>query len=158
MNVKHVKIIFIVLVVLIYIFGIKSANGASAPAVEGDSTTKKGVQTFAFSRAGSADDHKKATKDLMLTVESADVEVITRLIQDGADVNSVNYNGWTPLMLASEINPNSDVIRVLIENGADANAATNKGSTPLMLAARYNSNSDVTRVLIENGADVNVIK
>jgi ankyrin repeat protein len=47
-------------------------------------------------------------------------------IEDGADVNARDNNGWTPLMFAAWNNSNADVVETLIKNGADVNARHNK--------------------------------
>ena len=90
-------------------------TGPSAPAVEGDnaiySTTNEGVQTSAASGAGSVEDRKKAAEDLMLAVKRADVEVITQLIQNGANVNAVDSPGRTALMISTEDTYDSEIAR-----------------------------------------------
>ena len=99
---------------------------------------------------------KKATQTLLSVAESASVEEIVRLVQEGADVNAADEYGRTPLMYAAEYNPNPDVSRFLIEKEANVNAASAGGRTPLMYAAeKYNFNPDVLRFLIDKGANVN---
>ena len=99
--------------------------------------------------------NQEVTNELLFVAGSANMEKITRLIQEGADVNAVDGFGNTVLMFAALGNSNPDVLRVLIENGADVNAAKNDGITPLMFAANRNSNPDITQVLIKNDAGVN---
>jgi len=94
---------------------------------------------------------------LMLAAEhNENPDVLSVLIQAGADVNAMSYYGETPLMLAAEHNENPDVLSVLIQAGADVNAKNPKeDSTPLMDAARRNKNPEVLSVLIRAGAEVN---
>ena len=100
----------------------------------------------------------EATKKLLFVVKNASMEEVTRLIQEGADVNAVVGSlGKTPLMIAARFNENPDVLRVLIDNRADVNAVDDDGKTPLMLAAKENSNPDALQILIDNGADVNAV-
>ena len=63
---------------------------------------------------------------------------IKALIRAGADVNSVNSRGWTPLMsaLANDANSNPQIIKILIEAGADINAKSKNGVTARDLAKR----------------------
>jgi ankyrin repeat protein len=81
------------------------------------------------------------------------------LFQLGADPNTADVDGITPLMLAAESGP-AEQVRVLIEAGANANARCTcpdffgGGWTALGLAARANDADKVTR-LIAAGADVN---
>jgi len=100
----------------------------------------------------------RANNGLMYKAREASVEEVTRFIQEGADVNTADSLGYTPLLLAAEHNSNPEVLRVLIENGADISATVKKGPwqecTPFMLAAMRNPNPEVLRVLIQNGADV----
>ena len=96
-----------------------------------------------------------ATMELMSVAGSASVEEVTRLIQEGAYVNTVDEVRRSPLMSAAKENLNPEVLRVLIENSADINAVDKDGWTPLMLAVNYSLNLEVLQVLIEGGADVN---
>ncbi len=73
------------------------------------------------------------------------------LIDNGANVNATNENGWTSLIIASEYGQ-SEVAKLLLGNGANMNYE-NKGWTALMFAAQEGQ-SKVTKVLLENGANV----
>jgi len=99
--------------------------------------------------------NKKASKKLLSVAGSASVKEITRLIEEGADVDAADEYGWTPLMEAALFNKNTEVLRVFIERGADVNAADEDGFTPLMAAAWLVASPCALRLLIENGADVN---
>jgi ankyrin repeat protein/tRNA A-37 threonylcarbamoyl transferase component Bud32 len=86
--------------------------------------------------------------------QEGDLERARDLIQNGADVNAKDEDGWTTLWLASR-NGLMDVVCLLIERGADINAKDGYGWTALWWAAE-NGHMDVVRFLIENGANVNV--
>ena len=103
----------------------------------------------------SEESRKRATERLLSVVNKsyANIREITRLIQEGADVNVTDKDGNTPLIHVAGYSPPKD-LKFLIENGAEVNAVGENGMTPLMRAAAYNSNLDVLRFLIENGADV----
>lgn len=78
-------------------------------------------------------------------------EIAQQLISHGADVNSSEFSGQTPLMEAS-LRGLEEVARLLIENGADVEAMNYKdGITPLS----YAKTEGVTRLLLEFGADPN---
>ncbi len=55
-------------------------------------------------------------------------EVVTILVQAGADVNAVGANGWTPLHFSARSNP--EICRFLLEHGADPKAVNRDGKTP----------------------------
>ena len=40
-------------------------------------------------------------KKLLLAAQSRDLSVVNRLLKNGADINSVDEFGWTPLMIAA---------------------------------------------------------
>ena len=95
-----------------------------------------------------------ATKRLLSAAKAASVYDVAWLIAKGANVNAVDKDKMTPLMLAAGSNSNPGVIHVLIDNGADTNVVDKDGRTPLMIAAEKNSNPEVLRILRENGAGV----
>jgi len=78
-------------------------------------------------------------------------EIAQQLISHGADVNSSDFFGQTPLKEACRRGLD-EVARLLIENGADIeDQDDNYGITPLSQA----STEGVTRLLLEFGADPN---
>ena len=88
---------------------------------------------------------------------SGHAECVRALIQAGADVNSVDNNGLSPLMNAVLAHgDNVECVNALVQAGADVNTRDVNGSTPLMFAAR-NGHYKCVNTLIEAGADVNQI-
>ena len=72
------------------------------------------------------------------------------------DVNaSGNFNGWTPLHLASWFK-HSEVVRLLLAHGADVTSKTEGGETPLHLLSEHGGNLEVAQLLLEHGADPSV--
>ncbi len=85
-----------------------------------------------------------------------DVEAVSTLIQEGANVNylgSIGSHRLTPLMLAVR-NDSLLGVRLLLEHGAEVNWYNKFGSTPLISAAQ-GGNVDVVQELLVHGADVN---
>ena len=57
------------------------------------------------------------------------IEAVKQHLADGADVNTKDKYGWTPLRYAA--NGHKEIVRLLIAKGADVNAKNNNGETPL---------------------------
>jgi ankyrin repeat protein len=64
---------------------------------------------------------------------------------------AVNRKGWTPLHYACS-GPDNGVAAFLIASGAELNARSDNGTTPLMMAARY-GNGDLVPLLLKAGAE-----
>ena len=87
-------------------------------------------------------------------------EAVQLLIDSGADPNSADQHGRTPLHnTACARNNCIEVAKILINNGADPNVADICGRTPLYLAAiSYYKETplhrDFAQLLIDGGADI----
>ena len=74
--------------------------------------------------------------------------VVQRLLEKGADVESKDAAGQTPLLRAAE-NGHEAVVKLLLEKGADVESKDAKyGQTPLSWAAR-NGHEAVVELLLE---------
>lgn len=76
-------------------------------------------------------------------------ETAQRLIEAGADIESRDKSGCTPLHWAAR-GRNADVVAILLQNGADANATDCSGKTPLHEA----ETAEIVSRLIEIGANI----
>lgn len=92
---------------------------------------------------------KYGSTPLMHAALYSDAEMMTLLIDRGAEVNVSNRDGVTALMWgAGEI----DKVRLLLEKGAKVDVQTELGRSPLLIASTYTSNVEVVRLLMESGA------
>ena len=93
--------------------------------------------------------------DLIEAVRQAGPEsaaaAVTRLLDDGADVNAAEPDGTTALHWAV-LRDDQDAVRQLIGAGAHADAANRYGVTPLALAAT-NGSAALVEALLAAGAD-----
>jgi len=97
-----------------------------------------------------------------------DLTTVKQLIADGADVNSVAPNGWTPLFeaAASSYNKSDQIITALLQAGADPQHRDLNGMTALHVAAMseipaFGTVSSIAanriNLLIAAGIDVNAL-
>jgi len=78
------------------------------------------------------------------------VDIVSELLEMGADPDARGYAKETPLMKARC----EEVARLLVDRGATIDATDEAGMTPLMHAANLDA-PEVVSFLIERGADVN---
>ncbi len=79
-------------------------------------------------------------------------------LQLGADVNTKNIYGHTPLMSAVKDIKNIELVKLLINAGADINAIDETGMTALGYSVYHhedNNSIEITKLLLSSGAKVN---
>ena len=92
-----------------------------------------------------------------VTKENTSPYAIETLIENGENVNAVDDQGRTALMLAAMYIPDPLAVYVLINHGAKVNAKTpDTGKTALFFALQYNKNPKVILTLLGNGADQDI--
>ena len=96
-------------------------------------------------------------------IPNINIQEVSQLIQNGADVNAVNKKGFTILMLAmtgkyTYYKRHLQIVETLLKAGADPNKInTQNGYTPLMLSFFAYHEKEFMELLIKYGADVNKI-
>ena len=88
--------------------------------------------------------------------ESNSRELITKLIEIGVPIKTLNIFGWTPLHIAV-YKKNKNVVEFLMQKGLDKNERTAGGKSPYNLAKEVESN-EIADYLISAGADTSGIK
>lgn len=103
---------------------------------------------------------------LHAAVRSGATDIVTMLLDKGANINFVNKNrdlimqttNTSVLMQAlSGSNPNIEEVRLLLSKGADVNLKVDNAENPSALfVAATSNNTDLVNLLLSYGADVNV--
>ena len=77
-----------------------------------------------------------------------------KALADGAEVESRDANGVTPLIAAAK-SGSSEIVRLLLDSGANPHAADAEGITALMRASER-GHLEIARQLLAKGADPNI--
>lgn len=85
-------------------------------------------------------------------VASADIDEVTKLLDEGVDIDYKNNDGLTALHQAC-IDENKEMVTLLIERGADIEAVDNEGWTALHAAASA-GDVEIAQILVDNGANL----
>jgi hypothetical protein len=92
-------------------------------------------------------------KSILVSARQENVADVKRLLADGADVNTHDSAGSTPLHIAAA-EGNAGLVKLLIGNAADLNAADNLGLTPLHYTA-IAGKAAIIGILLDNGSNIN---
>jgi ankyrin repeat protein len=86
-------------------------------------------------------------QELITTAGEGDLKRVTKLLEDGADVNAKDKSRKTTLIDAAW-GGNQEVVGLLLGKGADVNATTKSGESALKVAY----GEEVKELLLEHGA------
>jgi Zn-dependent protease with chaperone function len=81
-----------------------------------------------------------------------DMEMLRQVVNEGAEINEKDIDGYTALQYAFMWGDISSA-EFLIQNGADVNTTDLWGATPLMNAVYNAADVETVQLLLENGAD-----
>ena len=122
--------------------------------------------SLSFSNGLTCMENEQLTCDLLIACEhNEDTNVISDLINQGADVNGESHNGLqapfhnTPLHIAIT-NLNLSTIQTLINHGANVNIHGEELTTPLnliLLGERNESSYEIAEILLKAGAQINLL-
>ena len=81
--------------------------------------------------------NKKGKTPLLYVIKESSfrLEVITFLIEKGANIESQDEHGWTALHFASR-DANLEIVRLLLKKGANIEIKNDKGETPIDIAEK----------------------
>ena len=82
--------------------------------------------------------------------------IIQMLMDNGADVDALDNNGFMPLYYAAKANDNQQAFKILIQNGAEVNCMI-ENYIPLIYLILHEKLFDCAKTLLENGADLDAI-
>ena len=136
--------------------GLKDAGGNSALSLAEHMGYTRLVRLFVFKagvRAESAD--SEGRDELLLAAARGEVDLLSALIDIGADLAATDNQGRTALMWAA-LEGQAEAAEVLVSRGAEMDAKDPDGGTALSWAADR-GHLNVVRVLLKHGADPNLV-
>jgi ankyrin repeat protein len=100
--------------------------------------------------------HANETTDqvLMVAAQIGKVDVVKRLLAEGANIETTDQHGRTALEVATAFGQ-TDVVNMLLAAGANVNARTVNRKTALHIAAA-SGKTDIVKALLRAGAQVDV--
>nr|XP_022286571.1 uncharacterized protein LOC111099549 isoform X2 [Crassostrea virginica] len=99
-------------------------------------------------------DDKGEPNHLFKASEKGHASIARLLLNNGADVNLCNKDGYSPLFKGSA-NGHDSIVQLLLNNGADVNLCNEDGCSPLFIGSE-NGHDSIVQLLLKYGADVNL--
>ena len=90
--------------------------------------------------------------ELVRASQQGDLATVRKLVESGADVNSVGDHGMGPLLTFTPA-----VMEYLLSKGADPNRQTNEGGHAVLLGIAYFNSLECVRLLLQAGADAKAV-
>lgn len=100
-----------------------------------------------------ADSQRELSEALHAAVRAGNVKQAAELIDAGADVNSLDALGGTPLLTASW-SGRADLVALLLSRGAAVNATHREAGSSALEYAVLTTRPDIIKLLLASGADV----
>lgn len=120
-------------------------------ALSGDLATVQLFMERGFSIKADISGHGQGETWLLMAAGKGTPELITHLLELGADVNQPLHNGITPLIRAA-YSGNVDACRLLLEAGADIGAKEHFNNSDALSSAAHNNQKEVAHLLLDYGA------
>jgi len=104
---------------------------------------------------GESGDGGELIEMLFEAIEEDDEEAVEEALEEGAEVDSLNEDGYTPLIFAAE-SGSATACEVLLVNDADPNDQMEENGYTALHAAAASNESDIVEMLLESEADPSV--
>jgi ankyrin repeat protein len=113
-----------------------------------------GISLLGISGVKADPNTDKIKDDIFTAISSIDYTSINVLLSDGTNIDTVDQDGNTPLMIASKVG-NARILDIILSHNPDVNRQNNKGRTALMIAAEAGL-IDVVKELVDHGAEISI--
>ncbi len=97
---------------------------------------------------------REIDRKLVTAAGMGEVETLTALLEQGANIDAYAVETWTPLTAAAA-SGRLEIVKVLIAAGAKIDKTDRGGNTALFWAA-FHGHIETLQFLLDNGADPNV--
>jgi ankyrin repeat protein len=98
----------------------------------------------------------EADRALLDAADDGNIKAVKQYLDDGADVNTKDNLGRTPLLWAA-LNGHKEIVELLIAEGADVNTKDTTDETPLHYVTGFGFRKEIAKLLIAKGANVNAL-
>ncbi|NGP87180.1 ankyrin repeat domain-containing protein [Fodinibius halophilus] len=110
------------------------------------------MSAMAFTSINDSPTSKEIKDNIFTAIRSIDYTSINILLADGTDIDTVDQQGNTPLMVAAKIG-NPRILNIIFSHNPEINNYNNEGLTALMIAAKTGQFSTVQK-LVRRGANI----
>ncbi|XP_063778875.1 ankyrin repeat and SAM domain-containing protein 6 [Pseudophryne corroboree] len=101
-------------------------------------------------------DEEKRRPDIFHAVKMGNLLLVTEILdEDPNQVNAVNADGASPLMIAA-VTGKLELVRLLVDKNIDINKQDSVHAWTALMQATYHGNKEIVIYLLSQGADVNL--
>ncbi|KAM9304766.1 ankyrin repeat and SAM domain-containing protein 6-like [Gastrophryne carolinensis] len=101
-------------------------------------------------------DEEKMRPDIFLAVKQGNLVLVKEILdEDPNQVNAINADGASPLMIAA-VTGKLELVQLLVDNKADINKQDSVHAWTALMQATYHGNKDIVVYLLNQGADINL--
>ena len=101
--------------------------------------------------------HSEGSKALFSAIANGRIDIASRLMKGGANVNGRSRQGYTALMIAASHGQDA-IVRMLLNNGADLTTVDANGRNALQIAREADRKGCIAMLLTASKAEVFVVR